>query len=127
MKQSRGTVIPSEVRKAVVARDKVCVGMIAGFPEEHRGTLELDHVRASHAIGMKSASTSDNLVLLCAGHHRWKTEHGREARPLLLGYLSSKDDPHAAHVDPCPECPNECEDGTHDFNPWGVANLGASE
>ena len=87
MKQSRGTVIPSEVRRAVMKRDVVCVGLIAGFPGNHSGTLELDHVRASHGIGMKSSSTEDNLVLLCANHHRWKTEHGREARPLLLEYL----------------------------------------
>lgn len=87
MKQSRGTVIPSDVRKSVVARDKVCVGLIAGLPGDHGGTLELDHVRASHGIGMKSASTEDNLVLLCARHHRWKTENGREARPMLLAYL----------------------------------------
>ena len=91
MKQSRGTVIPSEVRRAVVARDRICVGVISGFPGDHRGTLELDHVRASHAIGMKSRSELDNLVLLCAGHHRWKTDNGREARPLLLAYLSSRD------------------------------------
>lgn len=102
MKQSRGTVIPSDVRRAVVARDKVCVGLIAGFPGPHGGTLEVDHVRASHAIGMKSSSTEDNLVLLCGLHHRWKTEHGREARPLLLAYLDF--DPHAAHVDPVAGC-----------------------
>jgi 5-methylcytosine-specific restriction endonuclease McrA len=89
MKQSRGTVIPSEVRKAVVARDRICVGLIAGFPGVHGGTLELDHVRASHGIGLKSESTESNLVLLCSQHHRWKTEHGREARPLLLAYLGA--------------------------------------
>ena len=31
----------------------------------------------------------DNLVVLCGLHHLWKTEHGREARPLLLDYLST--------------------------------------
>lgn len=87
---SRGTVIPSEVRRAVVARDKVCVGLIAGFRGEHGGSLELDHVRASHGMGMKSPSTADNLVLLCARHHRYKTEHGREARPALLAYLEGR-------------------------------------
>jgi 5-methylcytosine-specific restriction endonuclease McrA len=89
MKQSRGTVIPSDVRKAVVERDRVCVGIIAGFPGDHGGTLELDHVRASHGIGMKSSSTADNLVVLCARHHRWKTENGRTARPMLLAYLGA--------------------------------------
>ena len=87
MRQSRGTVIPSEVRRFVVHRDRVCVGLIAGFPTTHGGTLELDHVRASHGMGMKSRSEPDNLVLLCGNCHRWKTDHGREARPLLLRYL----------------------------------------
>lgn len=104
MKQSRGTVITSEVRRAVVARDVVCVGLIVGFPGPHGGTLELDHVRASHGIGMKSASTVDNLVLLCGLHHRWKTEHGREARPMLLAYLERLEHPHDSHVDPVAYC-----------------------
>ncbi len=101
MKRSVGTVIPSEVRRSVVARDKICIGLIAGFPGPHGGTLELDHVRASHGISMKSDSIEGNLVLLCSMCHRWKTEHGREARPLLLDYLEQTDDPHASHVDPC--------------------------
>jgi 5-methylcytosine-specific restriction endonuclease McrA len=101
IKKSRGTVIPPEVRRAVVARDVVCIGLIAGFPTTHGGTLELDHVRASHGIGMKSESTVENLVLLCGTCHRWKTEHGREARPLLLAYLEQRVNPHDAHVDPC--------------------------
>jgi len=89
MKQSRGTVIPAELRIAVHRRDAGCVGERAGFPvAEHFGGLELDHVRASHGIGMKSETTRDNLVSLCGSCHRWKTENGREARPLLLAYLS---------------------------------------
>jgi len=40
-------------------------------------------------MGMKSPSTEDNLVVLCGAHHRWKTENGREARPLLLAYLEA--------------------------------------
>jgi hypothetical protein len=51
------------------------------------GQLELDHVRASHGIGMKSASTTENLVTLCSTHHREKTEHGRGWRPVLIAYL----------------------------------------
>jgi hypothetical protein len=71
------------------------------------GSDEQDHVRASHGIGMKSESVASNLVLLCGLHHRWKTEHGREARPLLLEYLERAESPHASHVDPCgdPACP----------------------
>ena len=51
-------------------------------------SLESDHVRASHGTGMKSRSSEDNGVLLCGPCHRWKTEHGKEARPLLLAYLA---------------------------------------
>lgn len=86
MKQSRGTVIPAELRLYVTLRDKGCVGY-ARLPGDCAGSLELDHVRASHGIGMKSRTERDNLVTLCGAHHRWKTSHGREARPLLLAYL----------------------------------------
>lgn len=36
---------------------------------------------------MKSRTAADNLVTLCGSHHRYKTEHGREARPILIEYL----------------------------------------
>jgi hypothetical protein len=49
--------------------------------------LELDHVRASHGMGMKSETVESNLVALCGAHHRWRTTHGREGRPILLAYL----------------------------------------
>ena len=87
LKESRGTVIPPKIRAAVYFRDRGCMGPRAGLPGDCAGSLELDHVRASHAISMKSESTLDNLVQLCGVHHRWKTENGRKARPLLLDYL----------------------------------------
>lgn len=87
MKPSRGTVIPPEIRAAVRDRDRGCVGPRAGMLGPCWGGLEQDHVRASHATGMKSASELGNLVLLCAVHHRYKTNHGREVRPLLLAYI----------------------------------------
>lgn len=89
--KSRGTTIPAEVRRAVHERDLGCVGARLGWPchVDKRG-IELDHVRASHGVGMKSPSTVDNLVALCNDCHRWKTEHGREARPLLVAYLESR-------------------------------------
>lgn len=87
MKQSRGTVIPPTMKVYVWTRDKGCVGF-GRLPGDCAGPLEVDHVRASGAIGMKSRTELDNLVSLCGSHHRWKTEHGREARPLLLEYLS---------------------------------------
>ena len=87
LKPSRGTTIPAGVRLAVLQRDGRCVGATLGWPGTHSLALELDHVRASHATGKKSETTVGNLVALCAECHRWKTEHGREARPQLIAYL----------------------------------------
>jgi 5-methylcytosine-specific restriction endonuclease McrA len=88
MKQSRGTVIPADVRRAVLARDRTCVGQKVGMIHDCFGGLELDHVRASGAIGKKSESTSANLVALCATAHRVKTLEGRRWRPVFLDYLA---------------------------------------
>ena len=87
MKPSRGTVIPPAVRIRVLTRDNGCVGF-GRFPGSCSGALELDHVRASHGMGMKSETAEGNLVSLCGQHHRWKTGFGREARPILLAYLA---------------------------------------
>jgi hypothetical protein len=57
------------------------------FPFACAGEVEIDHVRASGGIGLKSRSTPDNLASLCWVHHRYKTDHTRVARPLLLDYL----------------------------------------
>ncbi len=88
MKPSRGTVIPHELRVLVFRRDGICKGADL-FPGDCAGPLEVDHVRASGGMGMKSRTELDNLVSLCGSHHRWKTEHGKTARPLLLEYLAS--------------------------------------
>lgn len=85
-KHSSGTHIPHLLRLEVISRDRGCVGF-GRFPVECSGPLELDHVRASHGMGMKSETSLRNLVALCWSCHRWKTEHGREARPILLDYL----------------------------------------
>jgi len=87
MRASRGTVIPADVRLIVHLRDDGCVGFRLGWPGPHTSPLELDHVRASGGLGMKSRSTADNLVVLCGDCHRWKTDNGRKARPLLIDYL----------------------------------------
>ncbi len=84
---SKGTLIPLGIRTAVNQRDPLCVGRVIGLPGECIGGLEMDHVRASGAIGMKSASIPANLVRLCAGHHEYKTNHGREVRPRLIAYI----------------------------------------
>jgi hypothetical protein len=86
MKASRGTVIPTDLRLVVLLRDQGCAGF-GRLPGECMGGLELDHVRASHGIGMKSETEARNLVSLCGAHHRYKTANGRVARPLLLAYL----------------------------------------
>lgn len=99
----KGTVWPTEVRMQAYIRDGGCVGPRVGMPGECSGSLELDHVRASGGIGMKSRSTLDNAAFLCGTHHRWKTAHGREARPLLLAYLERAVAEHR-HVDPVPGC-----------------------
>lgn len=106
---SAGTQIPLSIRHAVIERDRVCVCVAAGFPAEVQARcpgwpVELDHVRASHGIGMKSESVASNLVCLSAWCHRWKTEHGREARPILLAYLAAASEPEHAHVEPVTGC-----------------------
>jgi hypothetical protein len=89
LRRSAGTQWPHAESDAIHARDGGCIGPRAGLPGECYGQSERHHVRASHGIGMKSESTRYNGVLLCNGsHHPWATVHGREARPLLLSYLS---------------------------------------
>jgi len=103
--KSKGTVIPPELRIRVLERDRGCVGF-GRLPEPCAGSLELDHVRASHGIGMKSRTEADNLVALCGAHHRYKTANGRKARPVLLDYLVAMTGEHV-HVEPvhgCTEC-----------------------
>ena len=106
LRPSIGTTWPPDVRRAILTRDDwACVSARAGLPVTQTcwdaGALEIDHVRASHGIGMKSPSTVDNGVALCPPCHRWKTLNGRVARPLLLAYIERATEPHAACVDPC--------------------------
>ena len=91
VKKSTGTRIDHAMRLRVIQRDAKATGGCVGFgrfPTTCSGGLELDHVRASHGMGMKSDTTDGNLVSLCGACHRWKTEHGRQARPILLDYLA---------------------------------------
>lgn len=91
MKPSRGTTWPLAVSRAIAERDgHRCVGPRIGMPGDCFGSLQKDHVAASHAMGMKSPSTADNGVLLCSQHHREKTESGRIWRPRLVEYIRSK-------------------------------------
>jgi hypothetical protein len=98
---SKGTVWPVEVREAAYARDKGCLGPRAGMPGPCQGEIELDHIRASGGIGMKSRSTLDNAASLCGAHHRVKTNAGRTWRPRLLDLI---DHTHVEPVHGCPDC-----------------------
>lgn len=127
---SKGTVWPTEVRMAAYIRDGGCVGPRVGMPGECSGSLELDHVRASGGIGMKSRSTLDNAAFLCGVHHRAKTNAGRTWRPALLDYIARSEDPHAHHVDPCsPECHEGRTDPDGTYHPtaedYAMGNMAA--
>lgn len=87
--KSRGTVIPGELRLRVLQRDNGCVGPRVGMPGDCLGALELDHVRASHGMGMKSETEASNLASLCGLHHQLRTLEGRKWRPALLTYLET--------------------------------------
>lgn len=77
----------------VRARDNGCVaGRAYGFGPARSGMgcsgpLDVDHVRASGGLGMKSPTHRTNMVTLCRWHHRAKTDFGKVWRPLLLAYL----------------------------------------
>jgi 5-methylcytosine-specific restriction endonuclease McrA len=75
----------------VRARDNGCVARqlaVTGFGLARcDGPLDVDHVRASGGLGMKSPTHRTNMVVLCRHHHRAKTEYGKVWRPLLLEYL----------------------------------------
>jgi 5-methylcytosine-specific restriction endonuclease McrA len=87
MRSRRRDPVTPEVYAAVRQRDGGCVGPRVGLVGRCGGPIEVDHVRASGGLGMRSRSTLDNLVSLCQTHHRYKTEHGREVRPILLAYI----------------------------------------
>lgn len=89
LRRGRGTVSawPDVVRAAIRDRDRSCVGPRVGMTEVCLGQMEIDHVRASGALGKKSPSTVDNGALLCARHHEMKTNDGRRWRPVLLAYI----------------------------------------
>ena len=85
---SRGTVWPREVREHVETHQRTCLGQLAGMPGDCRGVPELDHVRASQGIGMKSLSVAVNGARLCSWHHWLKGQHGKTWRPRLLSVIA---------------------------------------
>ena len=78
------------LRAYIRQRDKGCVAAIV--LRDHgatcQGVMQIDHVRASGGLGVKSPAERGNLVQLCAWHHKLKTEYGKVWRPLLLAYLA---------------------------------------
>lgn len=79
----------------VRGRDRGCVAQRAarlGGQSEMtpcEGKIEVDHVRASGGLGMKSPTVRTNLVCLCTWHHKLKTDWGKVWRPMLERYLES--------------------------------------
>jgi hypothetical protein len=92
----RDTAAEAAEKAYVRQRDKYCIGPKLADQTFERigygysrcdGPTEVDHVRASGGLGIKSPTHRTNMVLLCHWHHRLKTEYGRIWRPLLLEYL----------------------------------------
>lgn len=120
IKKSVGTTWPIDMKLRILHRDAQRVGGCVGFalfPTECAGALEVDHVRASHGMGMKSVSCDCNGVSLCGACHLYKTLNGRLARMVLLKYLerfgySEHADGHldddCGHVDPVFQC-DQCQ------------------
>jgi 5-methylcytosine-specific restriction endonuclease McrA len=92
-KVKRDTDAERAEKNYVRARDNGCVAPRAydDGPRPTRldcdGPLDVDHVRASGGLGMKSPTHRTNMVVLCRHHHRAKTEYGKVWRPLLIAYL----------------------------------------
>jgi hypothetical protein len=59
------------------------------MPGECVGQSELDHVRGSGGLSMKSLSIATNGARLCNGtHHPMKTNAGKTWRPRLLDVVA---------------------------------------
>ena len=84
---------PESLWDYIIRRDDGCVAPRLGLGVERAcfGRVEVDHVRASGALGKKSPSTADNLVSLCGQHHYLKTMNGRTWRPRLIEYINEKE------------------------------------
>jgi 5-methylcytosine-specific restriction endonuclease McrA len=96
----RDTLAEAAEKRYVRGRDNGCVAPRAVV--YHRGhvilslcdgPLDVDHVRASGGLGMKSPTHRTNMVTLCRHHHKAKTEWGKTWRPLLIEYLDRVEGP----------------------------------
>ena len=92
-KVKRDTDEEAAEKNYVRARDRGCVARrllgvdSSGRPAACDGPLDVDHVRASGGLGLKSPTHRANMVTLCRHHHRAKTEYGKVWRPILIDYL----------------------------------------
>ena len=91
-KLKRDTDAERAEKNYVRARDRGCVAKrLFGLPSHLtmicEGPLDVDHVRASGGLSMKSPTHRTNMVVLCRHHHRLKTDWGKTWRPLLIAYL----------------------------------------
>ena len=90
-KLKRDTDAERAEKNYVRARDRGCVARRAMLPGvatgQCDGPLDVDHVRASGGLSMKSPTDRHNMVVLCRWHHRLKTDWGKTWRPLLIAYL----------------------------------------
>jgi hypothetical protein len=93
-KVKRDTAAEAAEKAYVRARDRGCVAARAAHasgplisPMQCDGPFDVDHVRASGGLGMKSPTHRSNMVVLCRWHHRLKTDYGKVWRPLLIAYL----------------------------------------
>jgi hypothetical protein len=76
------------------------MGALAGMPGPCGGSEELDHIRASGGVGMKSKSIATNGARMCSAHHRLKTENGKVWRPRIASVVR-------ALADDCGPCQEE--------------------
>lgn len=83
--------VTPELREAVLERDQGCVGPRLGMPRACFGRLELDHIRASGGLGLRSASVITNLITVCGAHHYAKTVEGRKWRPAFIEWAREKE------------------------------------
>lgn len=56
------------------------------------GPSEIDHIRSSGGLGLRSPSIKANCVRLCRWAHLQKTYYGKTIRPLLLYYIEEMGD-----------------------------------
>jgi hypothetical protein len=100
--------VTPDVAAFVLRRDGGCVGPVVGMPGLCSWRIELDHIDGG-GLGRRGPSTPDNLVSLCSGHHRYKTEHARVARPILREHVATAQAESAEprNLDPYPMPPEE--------------------